>query len=84
MPKNKKKVSDLPADADLGKVKLKLPLAFYRKMKDYCGAERTMYIVSHTTIAFFSPDPPGSKSRRLYPVWPGWDIREILGWEVVE
>jgi hypothetical protein len=76
-------VQDLPEDADLGSVLLRVPDNFLATMRSHAGGEPEMYLVSCGIVSWFSPDPPTSKKRRLYPTLPHWDVGKILTWEVV-
>ena len=76
-------VQDLPQDADLGSVLLRLPKDVLDTFSGHAGGEPEMYLVSCGMVSWFSPDSPTSKKRRLYPTPPHWDTRQILTWEVV-
>ena len=77
-------VNELPPSTDLAAVRLRLPDRFLATMRDHAGGEPEMYLVSFGVVSWFSPDPPHSKKRRLYPTLPHWDAQQVLSWEVVE
>lgn len=79
------KVKELPENTNLTKIKVKLPDDVLKQYKEYAGGESEMYIVGATMGDFFlSPNAPGTKSRRLYPMPIGINPSDILEWEVIQ
>lgn len=79
------KVSDLPKDSNLTKVKVRLPDNVLKLYKEYGGGEPEMWIAGAMMGDFFlSPNPPGPGERRLYPMPVQVEPTDIIGWEVVE
>lgn len=77
------KVSELPENTNLTKVKVRLPKDVLKKYKEYAGGEKEMYIVGSMMGDFFL-SPTIKKERRLYPMPLGVIPEDILNWEVVE
>lgn len=77
------KVKDLPKDQDLLNIPIILPDEVLKQYQDYCGGEKVMYIVGPIMGDWFmSPQPPGPKERRVYPIPIGVSPQDILEWEV--
>jgi hypothetical protein len=79
------KVSELPEDADLGFVKMRLPEDALKAFKGYGGGEPEMYYCGQVMGwgHMMSPDRPGG-DRKLYPIPAEVDPKSLLEWEVVE
>lgn len=76
-------VKDLPDDTLTKDVKVIIPDEALKAFQNYFGGERVMYIVgSIMGSLMFSPLPPETKERWLYPLPMDVDPSEILDWEV--
>jgi len=77
-------VKDLSDSINLTKVKVRLPEEVIKKYRAYYGGEPEMWIAGGFMGDFFlSPDPPGVKPRRLYPMPENVKPSDLLDWEVV-
>jgi len=78
------KVKDLPEGAPLDSVRIRLPRKALRQFREYAGGEPVMYCAGGVGGYGFmmTPDPPGSETRRLYPLPPEISTRDILDWIV--
>ncbi len=78
------KVRDLPEYAPLDSVRIRLPRKAWRQFQEYAGGEPVMYCAGGVGGYGFmmTPDPPGSESRRLYPLPPEILPIDILDWSV--
>jgi hypothetical protein len=78
------KVKDLPEDGPLDSVRIRLPRKALKQFREYAGGEPVMYCAGGVGGYGFmmTPDPPGSKERRLYPLPPGILTSDILEWSV--
>lgn len=80
------KVNQLPKDANLSKVKVRLPPDILKQYQEYCGGEPEMWIGGPLMGDWFlSPHPPDTKGeRKLFPMPEHIYPQQILEWEVVE
>lgn len=78
------KVKDLPESSPLDAVRIRLPRKALKQFRDYAGGEPIMYVAGRVCGYGFmmTPDPPGSETRRLYPLPPEISTRDILDWSV--
>lgn len=78
------RVKDLPENEPLDHVRIRLSEEALQYFREYAGGEPVMYVAGSAGGygLMMSPDPPGSESRRLYPLPPEVLFKDILGWEV--
>jgi hypothetical protein len=80
-----KKVKELKEGTNLTKVKVKLPENVLKEYENYYGGQPEMFIAGSMMGDFFlSPNKPGNKNRKLYPMPANAQPSDILDWEVVE
>lgn len=78
------RLSELPQNTNCQNIKLKVPKKALKAFRAYAGGEPEMYPVGHVMGYGFmmSPNPPGWKDRRLYPLPESIKQSELLEWEI--
>ena len=83
-----RRLCNLPdgVDINIQHYLLKLPPKALKAFRAYAGGESAMYAVGYAGGYGFmmSPQPPGSSSRRLYPMPDSIAQTDLLDWEIVE
>lgn len=78
------RVKDLPEGTNLTDIEIELPKNVLKQFKDYAGGEKIMYVAGQAMGDFFmSTKPKGKGERRLYPLPPMVEPKDILEWKVV-
>lgn len=74
----------LPSSTNVQVFKLRLPPKVLKAFKAFGGGERDMYICDTYGMGLMmSPQKAGTGKRRLFPVPPSVDTRDMMNWEVV-
>lgn len=80
------KVRDLPPEANLLGVKIKLTPEMKEAYENYCSkGEDEIYLIGHLMGDFFiSPDPPEKVNRALYPLPLELNPKDFLECEIIK